>query len=67
MVETAGDTLTLLPRSPVTGSPRRTVYKHTCVKVPLSHYKHRSVSTFVYFYYATTKANLLKSLIKINH
>lgn len=34
--EAAGDALTLFPRGPVTDSPRRTVYKHTCVKGPLS-------------------------------
>lgn len=36
MAEATGDALTLFPRGPVAGSPRRTVYKHTCVKVPLS-------------------------------
>lgn len=40
VADPAGDALALFPRGPVTGSPRRTVYKHTCVKVPLSRYTH---------------------------
>lgn len=61
VAEATGDALTLFPRGPVAGSPRRTVYKHTCVKVPLSLISNSNTNG-----HANSKENTTKYSLEMN-